>query len=147
MTDNNTPKENDAIVVNGISFTHKDIFMVVDEFYTRIQQDFVLSVPFRSVGDWPEHIKRLTHFWWIRFGGRPYMFSEYNPVLKHFFAGFNKELLERWLSIFHDTLRKKLTTEQADLWALISDRMGESLSIRNEHYRREYESKNTESRE
>ena len=135
------PAENELISVNGVPFRHRDIFNVIDDFYTRIQLDPVLQVPFRSVGDWPEHIQRLTHFWWVRFGGKPYLFNHYNPVLKHFFAGFNRELLTRWLSIFHETLQTHLTPEQATLWRLVSERMGEGLSMKNELFRREYESR------
>lgn len=131
------PTESECITIQGISFSHGDIFRVVDDFYTRVQNDDLLKIPFASVHDWPEHIQRLTHFWWIRFGGRPYMFSMYNPVAKHFHAGFNGEFLTRWLSLFHDTLKTHLNESQAALWATVSERMGESLSVRNEMYREE----------
>src|SRR5690606_3202739 len=110
------PSPDESITINGVLFTHENIFNVVDDFYTRIQKDELLSVPFQSVHDWPEHIERLTHFWWIRFGGRIYLFSDYNPVLKHFFAGFNEELLARWLMLFHDTFKEHLNEEQQTLW-------------------------------
>lgn len=132
------PNDEDTIIVNGVTFSHKDIFNVVDDFYTRIQNDPVLQVPFKSVHDWPEHIARLTHFWWARFGGQVYLFNEYNPVSKHFFAGFNRELLTRWLSIFHDTLNAQLKTDQAKLWHTIAERMGESLNFRNELLKEEF---------
>lgn len=132
-----------ALNLNGVNFARDDIFRVVDDFYTRIQHDPILKVPFASVGDWPEHIERLTHFWWVRFGGKPYLFNEYNPVLKHFFAGFNRELLTRWLSIFHETLQAHLTIEQAALWKLISERMGEGLFAKNERFKKEYEGRAT----
>jgi hemoglobin len=134
------------VTVNGIDFSHDEILRVVDDFYTRIQNDSVLQVPFKSVGDWPEHIQKLTHFWWVRFGGKPYLFNYYNPVPKHFFAGFNRDLLTRWLFIFQETLQSHLTSEQAALWRLVSERMGEGLSMKNEIFRREYESREQELR-
>lgn len=139
------PKSTDSIEVGGVVFTHHDIHTVVDNFYAQIPLDPQLEVPFRSVHDWPEHINRLTHFWWIRFGGRPYLFSEYNPVLKHFFAGFNDELLARWLALFKKTLQNHLSDQQRALWTTISERMGQSLSMRNELYRRDYESEQVRS--
>lgn len=132
------PKDTDEILVNNVIFTHKDIFNVVNDFYTRVQTDPLLQVPFSSVHDWPEHIQRITHFWWIRFGGKPYMFAEYNPVLKHFHAGFNAEFLARWLQLFHATLRNHLNQNQIDLWVLISERMGQALSMKNEYFREHY---------
>lgn len=130
---------NEEIIVNGVSFTHDDIYQVVDIFYTRIQEDPVLKIPFQSVHDWPDHIRRLTHFWWIRLGGQPYLFAQYNPVAKHFFAGFNAELLERWLKIFHEVLKENLSPEQCALWKLVSERMGQGLSFKNEMFKRAYE--------
>ncbi len=135
------PGENELISVSGVHFRHRDVFNVVDDFYTRIQLDPILKVPFESVGDWPEHIQRLTHFWWVRFGGRPYLFNHYNPVTKHFFAGFNRELLTRWLAIFHDTLQSNLKPDQIKIWKLISERLGDGLFMKNELFRREYESR------
>lgn len=135
MSSKNTPTPETEIQINGIIFTHQNLFVVVNDFYTRIQSDTILQVPFKSVHDWPEHIARLTHFWWTRFGGQAYMLAEYNPPLKHFYAGFNTELLERWLRIFHETLQTHLNPDQVSLWKLISERMGDSLSMKNEYLR------------
>lgn len=133
------PHETDALTLNGVEFTHRDIHTVVDLFYSRVQTDPLLSVPFMSVHDWPDHVKRLTHFWWIRFGGTPYMLSQYNPVEKHFFAGFNSELLAHWLKLFHATLKEKLSEDQYEIWALATLRMGHALAAKNEMYKQEYE--------
>jgi hemoglobin len=143
MSRASAPSSDESVIINGISLSHGDIFRVVDDFYTRIQADPVLQIPFRSVHDWPEHIERLTHFWWIRLGGKPYLFSEYNPVVKHFFAGFNRELLARWLSIFEDTLKTHLKTEQYQLWSMVVGRMGNALAAKNEFYAMEYEARQT----
>lgn len=132
------PNPNEKIQLGKVNFSHQDIFNVVDKFYTKIQLDPILKIPFSSVHDWPEHIQRLTHFWWIRFGGKPYMFSQYNPVAKHFFAGFNEDLLQRWLRIFHETLNSELQADQAQLWKTISESMGQALLQKNEIFREEY---------
>lgn len=129
-----------TVEINGVLFSHSDISTVIDHFYGRVQRDSILQVPFKSVEDWPEHVKNITHFWWIKFGGSAYMFSQYNPVPKHFFAGFSRDLLKRWLLIFHETLHAHLTSDQAALWIAISTSMGESLAIKNDHYKMIYES-------
>ena len=135
------PQSMESLKVGRVTFTHADIQSVVEDFYTQIQFDPQLEVPFRSVHDWPEHINRLTHFWWIRFGGQPYLFNQYNPVLKHFFAGFNDELLTRWLLLFRKSLQNKLSEEQTSLWGSITEKMGQSLSMRNEEFRKDYKSR------
>lgn len=136
---NQKPAPMDSVMINDVSFSHQDMFDVIDAFYTKVQNDELLKEPFSSVHDWPEHIDRLTHFWWGKFGGQPYMFTMYNPVVKHFHSGFDREKLTRWLALFHETLNEKLSAQQAQIWKLISERMGESLSLKNEMYKKEYE--------
>ena len=123
----------------GVSFYHEDIHSVVDAFYRKVEKDPLLREPFHSVHDWPEHIKKLTHFWWMRLGGEPYMFAQYNPVAKHFFAGFNRLFLTRWLELFHETIDDKLNPEQADLWKSLSSQMGEGLFMGNELFKKRRE--------
>lgn len=126
------PQPTEILSVNSVDFSHADIFQVVDTFYSRVPQNPELAVPFQSVHDWPEHIERLTHFWWTRFGGEAYMFAEYNPVGKHYYAGFNQHLLKIWLGLFHEVITEKLKPDQAQLWKVISERMGQGLSAKNE---------------
>lgn len=130
------PDELDAqeLTLNGVTFSHRDIRVVVDRFYSKVQEDPLLKTPFASVHDWPEHVRRLTHFWWIRFGGNPYMFTHYNPVPKHYHAGFNGPFLERWLALFHETFREFLNERQTELWTAVSVRMGHALTLKNEMY-------------
>ena len=135
MKERPIPHESEAIDVDGIMFTHGDIYKVVDQFYTKIQEHGLLKVPFQSVHDWPEHIRRLTHFWWIRLGGDPYMAQPYNPVEKHYHAGFTRELLAHWLMLFHETLESLLTQKQADLWGEYANHMGQALASKDEYYR------------
>lgn len=132
MSEKQRSFENMSISVKGVEFSHQDIEKVVHDFYGRIQEDAALQVPFRSVHDWPEHVSRLTHFWWTRFGGQPYQFNHYDPITKHFFAGFTEDLLLRWLEIFHQTLRTHLREDQIELWIAISKQMGRGLNERNE---------------
>lgn len=135
MNAGNKASDSDLVTVNGVEFTHKAIENVVATFYNRVAVDPVLKEPFQSVQDWPEHIERLTHFWWIRFGGKPYMFSHYNPVPKHYYAGFNPPRLERWLKLFHEVLQEQLNEEQCRIWVTISERMGQTLTAKNELFR------------
>lgn len=108
----------DSIIkLSGIAFSQENIRCVVDAFYRKVELDPVLKIPFQTISDWPEHIKRLTHFWWIRFGGTPYLLSaSYNPVLKHYFD-------------------EVLSSEQAKLRQEISRMIGIGLSVKNEQYK------------
>lgn len=131
------PAKSDFVDLNEIAFTFNDIHSVVDAFYTQVQQDLLLKIPFQSVQNWSHHVERLTHFWWIRFGGKPYLDAMYNPVEKHFLAGFNQEYLSCWLALFKQTLEAKLLPEQAQIWTLVSERMGGALMMKDQFYRNE----------
>ncbi len=126
------PSSTDTVVFFDREFSHGDIYNVVDDFYTQVSKDELLKVPFGSVDSWPEHIDKLTHFWWLRLGGKPYSDHRYNPVLKHFERGFTRPLLARWLGLFKATMTQHLSSEQAQLWGDMADRMGQSLAHRNE---------------
>ncbi len=127
-----TPAPETELIVNGVRFEHHEIESVVRDFYSRVQKDPILSEPFRSVQNWPQHLQRLTHFWWIRFGGKPYLQTNYNPVLKHFQSGFNRDLLARWLSIFQQTLQDHLQADQIALWSTATQMMGQGMAAKNE---------------
>ncbi len=128
----NTPQDTESLQVHTVQFEFQEIRNVVDKFYTKIQMDPDLKVPFESVNDWPHHIERLTHFWWTRFGGMPYLAASYDPVEKHFLAGFNDILLKKWLKLFRETLENVLGPDQSRFWAEMTERMGRSLSQRND---------------
>jgi len=120
------------LAVGGASFSHGDIRSVVETFYARVEKDPVLSVPFSTVTDWPHHIERLTHFWWARFGGEPYMEATYDPVGKHYAAGFNEAFLTRWLDLFREVLLETLPPEKGAVWNKVASRMGEALTMKNQ---------------
>lgn len=128
-----------SISVNSVQFRFDDIRKVVDTFYARVATDKILGPPFSSVHDWPHHIERLTHFWWIRFGGEPYLDVTYNPVEKHFTAGFNDEFLTRWLALFQGVLDETLEPPQAKFWSDVAHRMGFALTMKNELYKEHLE--------
>lgn len=125
-------EKSDYVTVNQIKFTLDDINRVVSAFYAKVEVDRYLRGPFNVVSDWPHHIERLTHFWWVRLGGKPYMEASYNPIQKHFETGFSEELLDVWLTLFKEILDKNLTSDQAQLWFSFAQQMGAALNHNNE---------------
>ena len=105
-------------------------------------EDELLSKPFSSVGDWPYHIERMTQFWWIKLGRVPYMFSQYSPIPKHFYSGFNKFLLQRWLNLLEQTLKQaQVNEEQLHKWMNMATRIGDFLVSRNKLFAEHLSSK------
>jgi hemoglobin len=128
------PKDTDYVDFDGVKFHFHEVRAVVQNFYSTVAVDPLLKVPFASVHDWPHHIERLTHFWWVRLGGEPYLEGRYNPVEKHFLAGFNPTFLKQWLTLFEITLSKLLPPEKAALWLDLATNMGRALTHKNELY-------------
>jgi hemoglobin len=134
-------EKNDFVEVNSIKFTFDDISQVVNNFYTKVAIDPYLRGPFTVVDDWPHHIDRLTHFWWIRFGGRAYMDVQYNPVQKHYETGFSEELLDHWLTLFKNVMKETLSVPQCQLWTSLVEGMGSALNRNNELMKLHYDQK------
>ena len=128
----------ESVYFNKVEFSHEQISAVVDSFYRKVQEDEVLKEPFRSVQEWPKHIERLTHFWWSRFGGAPYMDAIYDPMGKHYEAGLDEAFLSRWLGLFHETLGEHLSPEQVHAWTKLAERMGAGLLAGNEALRKKW---------
>jgi len=125
------PRSSDFVSVDQVKFHHFSIYSVVSHFYTNVAKDPILSKAFEDIKDWPHHIDLMTHFWWIRLGGKPYLDYSYNPIPKHFAKGFNGELLARWLSLFEESLNQYLDEEQVKLWLSIAQSIGAFLLKRN----------------
>lgn len=95
---------------------NQQVHAVVDEFYNLIQNHPTLAKPFGSVEDWSEHKKRIGEFWWTALGGQATESYKYNPVAKHFAAGFNHALLQDWKALFKEVLNRHLSQELANQW-------------------------------
>ena len=64
MNNYNKPKDTDFIMLTGEEFKIEEIKQVLSKFNLKVETDDLLKFPFQSVHNSPEHIERLTHFWW-----------------------------------------------------------------------------------
>lgn len=109
----------------------------MNEFYDLIQQHHSLAIPFGSVHNWDEHKKKITEFWWTALGGPSKESFQYNPVAKHFTAGFNHALLLDWKLLFKEVLNKHLTEHLAAQWFDRVELIGSNLERINDQLLRE----------
>lgn len=105
---------------------------VVDDFYSLVQTHPTLAKPFSSVDDWPNHKDRIAHFWWVALGGKPQKSYRYDPVGKHFSAGFNAELLEDWKQLFRTVISSHIKADLAEKWFSRVQMIGENLLTQND---------------
>lgn len=110
------------------------IHLVVDRFYSSIQTHATLATPFARVREWPRHKDRLTYFWWVVLGGARTRQEQYEPIPKHFAAGFSPELLADWLALFAATVEEFVPAELAGEWLELARKIGAGLVTANEAY-------------
>lgn len=110
------------------------IHLVVDRFYSSIQTHPTLATPFARVQEWPKHKERLTYFWWVVLGGARTRQEQYEPIPKHFAAGFSPELLADWLVLFKATVEELVPGELAGEWLALARKIGSGLVTANEAY-------------
>ena len=110
------------------------IAAVVDNFYDQVTRHPTLKVPFSSVADWPHHKDRLTYFWWVVLGGDKFRKETYEPVPKHFKAGFSEELLGDWLLLFEATVKNFVPEPFASAWVSRAQQVGAGLLLANQSY-------------
>lgn len=116
----------------------ESIVRVVDEFYDLVRTHGSLSVPFASVKDWPAHKAKIAGFWWQALGGArdPGGNNTFEPVAKHFYAGFTPQLLCDWLGLFEVVLRRQLSPGLADEWIDQARLLGDRLMVADSAYRK-----------
>ena len=82
----------------------KDIQLLVDKFYEKVQQDSFLGPIFESRlrGRWEMHHKKLYRFWHNVLIRRPDYFGD--PVPMHFQMGLTRVHFDYWLNIWKGTV-------------------------------------------
>lgn len=100
--------------------TRDDIFILVKNFYAKIQKNEMLSPIFNShiaKDEWPAHLDKLTDFWVTN------LFGEHcfrgNPTKKHMIVDKNlnykvrQEHFGKWLELWFETIDSMFEGEKA----------------------------------
>ncbi len=78
-----------------------DIINLIDNFYTRVQEDELLQPVFKDV-DWPHHLPIMYNFWSsMILGDQSY---QGNPMQKHLPLAIGAPHFKRWLELFTQTV-------------------------------------------
>ena len=110
--------------------TEQQLAALVDLFYARVREDEVLGPVFNgAIGDWPEHLEKLTAFWSSvmlttgRYKGQPMV-----AHMKHK-ASIAPSMFERWLGLWRETAAEVL--DEAGTAAVVAkaERIAESLQL------------------
>lgn len=91
-----------------------DIKTLVDSFYGKVREDFLLAPIFDKVihDRWPEHMEKMYTFWQtILLGEHTYNGSPFPPHAK---LPVEKEHFDRWLNLFYETINDNFVGEKAE---------------------------------
>jgi hemoglobin len=113
--------------------TAQDVKRVVDAFYTRVNCDELLAPIFNEIAkvDWPAHLPTMYRFWEsLLFGSGNYQGA---PFPKHAVLPVQQAHLERWLTLFAETVDEKFAgpkSEEAKSRAMcIADTFGRRMGV------------------
>lgn len=101
----------------------------VHSFYEQVRAHPVLSVPFLRVHDWPTHLDKIVHFWWVGLGGERYLDYNYQMPTKHAEAGFTPDFYAIWIGLFESTLNANLPPELAQPWLARAQNIGRAMTM------------------
>jgi truncated hemoglobin YjbI/tellurite resistance-related uncharacterized protein len=94
---------------------HRKIDQLVRRFYDRVRVDKELAPVFSVVGDWNEHLVRLSEFW----TSVALMTGQYkgNPLAMHLVHAdlFKPEMFDRWLVLWKETTDELLCPQEASM--------------------------------
>jgi hemoglobin len=92
---------------------HKaDVELLVDTFYRAVLKDETLA-PFFQHLNFVQHLPKMVHFWsFVLLDEQGYTT---NVTEKHTGMKLNKELFDRWVSLFHVTVDNLFEGEKAKL--------------------------------
>nr|WP_255245731.1 group III truncated hemoglobin [Sphingobium sp. D43FB] len=103
---------------------------LVERFYARVRADDALGPIFNdAVGDWPEHLEKLTAFWSSvmltsgRYKGQPV------PAHRKYADRITPELFERWLGLWKITTDELMAPDAAAALQAKAARIAESLQL------------------
>ena len=103
---------------------------LVESFYARVRADEELGPIFNdAIGDWPEHLDKLTAFWSSvmlttgRFKGQPV------PAHRKHVSRITPQLFDRWLGLWSATTDELMTPDAAAALQAKAARIAESLQL------------------
>jgi len=104
--------------------------ILVDAFYDRVRADAELGPIFNdAIGDWPEHLEKLTAFWSSvmltsgRYKGQPV------PAHVKHKSRITPALFDRWLALWTRTTDELMAPEEAAALQDRANRIAQSLQL------------------
>lgn len=112
-----------------------DVKTLVDDFYTRVRDNELLSTVFNAVikDNWPAHLAKMYGFWQTILLETPAYSG--SPFLKHANLPITKEHFETWIRLFNETVDSHFTGVKADEAKWRAARMSEMFQYKLDYYK------------
>jgi hemoglobin len=112
-----------------------DVKLIVDEFYTKVRENDLLSPIFNGViGDrWDAHLTRMYGFWETLLLDTPAYSG--SPFLKHANLPIEKAHFDTWINLFNETVDQHFTGEKAKEAKWRAERMSEMFQYKLDYYK------------
>ena len=112
----------------------EDIKVLVDTFYTKVQEDELLKDIFNDVIEdrWPQHLEKMYTFWQTVLLGEHTYYGA--PFVPHTDLPVNKKHFARWSALFDETLDELFVGEKAEEAKWRAKKMAEMFQYKIVHY-------------
>ncbi|MCZ2392307.1 MAG: group III truncated hemoglobin [Chitinophagales bacterium] len=114
--------------------TIDDIRLLVDHFYSKVQEDDLLKDVFNDIiqNRWPEHLEKMYRFWQtVLLDEHTYFGAPFPP---HAFLPVAFEHFERWIKLFGETVDQYFIGERAEKAKWQGERMAEMFQMKMQRY-------------
>ena len=113
-----------------------DVKLLVDEFYSKVRDNKLLSPIFNGVigENWPIHLEKMYGFWQTLLLDTPAYSG--SPFLKHAKLPIQKEHFETWINLFKETVNSHFTGAKADEAKWRAAKMSEMFQYKLAYYRK-----------
>ena len=113
----------------------EDVKLLVDDFYSKVRNDELLSPIFGGViGDnWGVHLEKMYGFWQTLLLDTPAYSG--SPFLKHANLPIEKQHFDTWMRLFTETVDQHFSGEKAKEAKWRAERMSEMFQYKLEYYK------------
>lgn len=112
-----------------------DIKTLVDNFYSKVREDALLSPIFNGVikDNWPTHLEKMYRFWQtVLLEEQTYFGSPFSP---HTHLPVDAKHFEQWKNLFFATIDESFDGEKAEEAKWRAEKMAEMFLSKIEYYK------------
>lgn len=85
--------------------SYEVILNIIEDFYEKATNDFMIGYHFRNISDFDSHIPHIAEFWNLQINGKLHTpETRFDVINRHVPLNIKKGELNRWIILFNETL-------------------------------------------